>query len=119
MSIARRVRRLEQAVKDRCPECRGPWRPGDPVKYVIDWGDGEAPDPPPPCPRCGRERKIAVDWPDAPVSPEERTRLEAEREAALAARPWLRGEDTAPSTPAVSHYQPRSGEGEGTSYEPV
>jgi hypothetical protein len=92
VSIARRLRRLEQAVNDRCPECRGPWRPGDPVKYVIDWEGGEAADPLPPCGSCGRERAIYIDWPDLPrQTPEEYARMEAEHKAMLAQR-WARCE---------------------------
>jgi len=92
VSIRSRLARLENGGSRSCPECGGPWKPGDPIEYVVDWGDGEAPDPLPPCGRCGRERTIYIDWPDLPrQTPEEYARMEAAHKAMLAER-WARGE---------------------------
>ena len=104
MSLRRRLEKLE-AGDGRCPECGGPWRPGDPVEYIVEWEDPPTPEklreyrgrreaglpvedpatreparePLPPCPRCGCEREIVVvDWPDAPT-PKELAKLEARR----------------------------------------
>ncbi len=89
-SMRNRLRRLETGGDERCSECGGPRPPRDPLgdeveylEYVIDWGDGEVPEPLPPCPECGRERETVVDWDDAPNTPEELAELEAKREAEL------------------------------------
>jgi hypothetical protein len=63
--LRRRLDRLE-GNGGRCPECSGPWRPGDPVEYIIDWDDCDASEPLGPCPACGREREIVIDWDDVP-----------------------------------------------------
>jgi hypothetical protein len=81
MSLRNRLRRLETGESEAraCPECGGPWRPGDPVELVVSLGDEKAPEPiptEPPCPECGREMEVVIDWDDAP-SPEELRRLEA------------------------------------------
>ena len=66
-NLRRRLERLERLEDGDgpCPECGGPWQPGDPIEYIVEWEDDPEPDPLPPCPRCGREREIIIDsWPD-------------------------------------------------------
>ena len=60
MGLRERLERLDGGK--RCPECGGPWRPGDPVEYVVDWLTGETHEPLPPCPRCGCEREIVIEF---------------------------------------------------------
>ncbi len=74
MSLRRRLERLEGG-DGRCPECGWPPRP-DEIEYIICWPEDPEPEPTPPCPLCGREREIVVDWDDAPT-PEEQARMEA------------------------------------------
>jgi hypothetical protein len=122
-SIRWRLEALEGSAA-KCRTCGWPPLPGEEVeyRYVVEWRTlGEdLPEPEPPCPNCGRERVIVVDWPDSPGSPEEWARLKAQHEEALAARPWLRGEDAEPpSAEPVPDTRRGPERGEGTSYEPV
>ena len=93
------------------------------VRYIIhwDWEDEDEPsESSPPCPRCGQRAIIVVSWPDPPGSSEERARLEAQHEEALAASPWLGGEDTEPpNADPVPDTRRGPERGEGTSYESV
>jgi hypothetical protein len=74
VSIRRRLERLEEGCAVSCPECGGPRKPGDPIEYVVDWGEGgAAPEPLPPCPGCGRERGVVIKvvWGDASTETDE------------------------------------------------
>ena len=58
ISLARTGGTYYELLRWTDPDSRAPWT------VIIDWGDGEASDRLPPCPQCGRERTIVVDWPD-------------------------------------------------------
>jgi hypothetical protein len=131
--IKRRLRALE-GNGGKCPECGGPWQPGDPVEYEIVWepapteeeirklrswyeaGMPEEESPPEPedeyCPRCGRQTLVVIDWPDA-LPPGELKRREAEQ---LARRGWsldalLNNEREAPQD-RVPDYPPEGWSGD-------
>jgi hypothetical protein len=66
VSLARRVASLEDGAPGPCPECGHD--PAARARWVIRWPD-EHPDEPElqtsePCPLCGFQRDLALDWED-------------------------------------------------------
>ena len=108
MSLLDRIERLERGGGDYCAACG--LGPDSSVEYVLsgdlleDASDEGPVEGTPPCPRCGQQEVFIVPWPLPPSLSGEETsdkldRLEAEREAYLEARPWIRRGDAQEEIP--------------------